>query len=330
MKLFNYVHEIGIDLGTSSVLISTKKGIALKEPSIVTMYRSGKTIHAVGQTSETMLGRTPVGIVAVRPIRDGVISDYKATEEMLRVFIKKVCHNNIIKPSVVVSVPGGATEVEKRAVQDALLRSGARKVHVVSAPIAAAIGAGIDISRPSGAMVIDIGGGVTDIAVISMNGIVASSSLKIAGDRFDDAIVRYVRKKFAIIIGEKTAEYVKKEIGCVQPRNESLTCEIKGRSLVSGLPQTMLISSDEVMEALSESVNSIVEEIINVLEQTPPELAGDISDRGITLTGGGSLLYGFGKLISSRTGIKVIIPDEPLETVAKGTGKFLLKKNLLQ
>lgn len=328
--MFNYVNEIGIDLGTSSVMISTKKGIVLKEPSIVTIYRSGKTIHAVGQASETMLGRTPMGIIAVRPIKDGVISDYKATEEMLNVFIKKVCAKNIIKPKVVVSVPGGATEVEKRAVQDALLRSGARKVQVISSPIAAAIGAGIDISRPSGSMIIDIGGGVTDIAVISMNGMVSSSSVKIAGDRFDDAIVRYVRKKFAIIIGEKTAEYVKKEIGCVQPRPESLTCEIKGRSLVSGLPQTMLISSEEIMEALNEPVNSIIEEIINVLELTPPELAGDISDRGIILTGGGSLLYGFNKLIQSATGIKVVIPDSPLETVARGCGKILVKKNLLQ
>ena len=327
--MFNYIHEIGIDLGTSTVRIATKKGIALKEPSIVTMYRSGKTIHAVGQASETMLGRTPVGIVAVRPMRQGVISDYKATEEMLKVFIKKVCSKNIIKPLVVVTVPGGATEVEKRAVQDALLKSGARKVYVVSSPIAAAIGAGCDISRPSGCMVVDIGGGVTDISVLSMNGTVASSSLKIAGDSFDEAIVRYVRKKFAIIIGEKTAEHLKKEIGCVQPRSESLTYEIKGRSLVSGLPQTMLISSEEVMEALSESVNRIAEEVINVLELTPPELAGDISDRGILLTGGGSLLYGMSKLISSRTGIKVIVPDEPLETVAKGTGKILLKKNLL-
>lgn len=328
--MFNYVHEIGLDLGTSNVLISTKKGIALKEPSIVTMYRSSKTVHAVGQTSEVMLGRTPVGIVAVRPMKDGVISDYRATEEMLTVFIKKVCAHNIIKPLVVVSVPGGATEVEKRAVMDAVLKSGARKAVIVSAPIAAAIGAGIDISRPTGSMVIDIGGGVTDIAVISMNGIVASKSLKIAGDRFDDAIVRYVRKKFAIIIGEKTAEYVKKEIGCVSERPENLNCEIKGRSLVSGLPQTMLISSSEVMEALSEPVNSIIEEIISVLEQTPPELAGDISDRGITLTGGSALLYGFDKLISKATGIKVNIPEDPISTVAKGTGKFLLKKNLLQ
>ncbi len=328
--MFNYVHEIGLDLGTSNVLISTKKGIALKEPSIVTMYRSSKTVHAVGQTSEVMLGRTPVGIVAVRPMKDGVIADYKATEEMLTVFIKKVCAHNIIKPLVVVSAPGGATEVEKRAVIDAVLKSGARKVHVVSSPIAAAIGAGIDISRPTGSMVIDIGGGVTDIAVISMNGIVASSSLKIAGDRFDDAIVRYARKKFAIIIGEKTAEYVKKEIGCVAERPENLNCEIKGRSLVSGLPQTMLISSSEIMEALNEPVNSIIEEIVNVLEQTPPELAGDISDRGITLTGGSALLYGFDKLISKATGIKVNIPEDPLSTVAKGTGKFLLKKNLLQ
>lgn len=328
--MFNYIHEIGIDLGTSGVLICTKhKGIVLREPSIVTKYRSGKTIHAVGQASEVMLGRTPVGIVAVHPLKDGVISDYNATEEMLTVFIKKVCNHNIIKPLVVVSVPGGATEVEKRAVQDVLLKSGARKVHIVSAPIAAAIGAGIDISRPSGSMVVDIGGGVTDIAVISMNGIVASSSLKIAGDRFDEAIVRYAKKKFALIIGEKTAEYVKKEIGCVMPRPEVITCEIKGRSLVSGLPQSISVSSNEIMEALSEPVNSIIEEIKNVLEETPPELAGDISDRGITLTGGGSLLYGFDKLISSATGIKAVIPEDPLATVAKGTGKFLSKLNLL-
>lgn len=328
--MFNYVPEIGLDLGTSNVRISTKKGIALTEPSIVTMYRSSKTVHAVGQASEIMLGRTPVGIVAVHPMKDGVISDYKATEEMLTVFIKKVCSHNIIKPLVVVSVPGGATEVEKRAVMDALLKSGARKVHIVSSPIAAAIGAGCDISRPSGNMVVDIGGGVTDIAIISMNGIVASRSLKIAGDVFDEAIVRYSRKKFAIIIGEKTAEYVKKDIGCVSERPDNPNCEIKGRSLVSGLPQSMLISSSEIMEALQEPVNTIIEAIISVLEQTPPELAGDISDRGIILTGGSSLLYGFDKLISQATGIKVIIPEDPLSTVAKGTGKFLLKKNLLQ
>lgn len=327
--MFNYVHEIGMDLGTSSVLICTKKGVVLREPSIVTMYRSGKTVHAVGQASEVMLGRTPVGIVAVRPMKDGVIANYKATEEMLSVFIKKVCSHNIIKPRVVVSVPGGATEVERRAVEDALMRSGARKVQVVSSPIAAAIGAGIDISRPFGSMVIDIGGGVTNIAVISMNGIVASSSIKIAGDRFDEAIVRYVRKKFAIIIGEKTAEHVKKEIGCVSERPETLSSTIKGRSLVSGLPQSMLVSSGEIMEALAEPVNSILEEIMNVLEQTPPELAGDISDRGITLTGGSSLLYGFDKLISKTTGIKVTVPEDPIATVAKGTGKILLKKNML-
>ncbi len=328
--MFNYVSEIGLDLGTSNVLISTKKGVVLTEPSIVTMYRSGKTIHAVGQASEVMLGRTPVGIVAVHPMKDGVISDYKATEEMLHVFIKKVCSHNIIKPLVVVSVPGGATEVEKRAVMDALLKSGARKVHIVSAPIAAAIGAGCDISRPSGSMVVDIGGGVTDIAVISMNGIVASSSVKIAGEAFDDAIVRYVQKKFAIIIGEKTAEKVKCDIGCVAQREENLNYEIKGRSLVSGLPQSMLISSSEIKEALEEPVNTIIEEIINVLEKTPPELAGDISDRGIILTGGSSLLYGFDKLISKATGIKVIVPEDPISTVAKGTGKILIKKNLLQ
>ncbi|MGM9552342.1 MAG: rod shape-determining protein [Clostridia bacterium] len=328
--MFNHVHEIGIDLGTSSVLISTKKGIVLREPSIVTIYRSSKKIHAVGQASETMLGRTPVGIVAVRPMRDGVIADYKATEEMLSVFIKKVCSKNIIKPRVVVSVPGGATEVEKRAVQDALMRSGAGKVHIVTSPIAAAIGEGIDISRPSGRMVINIGGGVTDIAVISMNGIVSSSSLKIAGDRFDDAIIKYVRKKFAIIIGEKTAESVKKEIGCVSERPQSLTTEIKGRSLVSGLPQSMLVSSEEIMEALNEPVSAIIEAIRDVLEKTPPELAGDISDSGITLTGGGSMLYGFDKLISSATGIKVNISEDPISSVARGTGKFLTKKDLLQ
>ncbi len=328
--MFGYVQDIGIDLGTSSVLISTKsRGVVLREPSIVTIYRTTKKIHAVGQASEAMLGRTPIGIVAVRPMKDGAIADYSATEEMLRAFIKKVCSHNVIKPKVVITVPGGATEVEKRAVKDAALMSGARKAYIVSAPIAAAVGMGIDISRPFGCMVIDIGGGVTDIAVISMNGPVASSSLKIAGDRFDDAIVRYVRKKFSIIIGEKTAEYIKKEIGCVFPRPEDITAEIKGRSLVSGLPQTVLISSSEIMEALSEPVNEIIEEICNVLEQTPPELSGDIADNGIILAGGGSMLYGFDKLISSTLGIRVTVPDDPIAVVAKGTGKLLSKTELL-
>lgn len=328
--MLGYVQDLGIDLGTSSVLISTKsRGVVLREPSIVTIYRTSKAIHAVGQASESMLGRTPIGIVAVRPMKDGAIADYTATEDMLRAFIKKVCSHNIIKPKVVITVPGGATEVEKRAVKDAALRSGARKALIVSAPIAAAVGMGIDISRPSGCMVIDIGGGVTDIAVISLNGLVASSSLKIAGDRFDDAIVKYVRKKFAIIIGEKTAEYIKKEIGCVFPRPDDITAEIKGRSLVSGLPQTVLMSSSEVMEALSEPVNEIIEEIGNVLEQTPPELSGDIADSGIILVGGGSMLYGFDKLISSTLGIKVNIPEDPVSIVAKGTGKLLSKTELL-
>ncbi len=326
--MFNHINEIAVDLGTSTVLIYTKnKGVILKEPSIVTMYRTTKSIHAVGQTSEIMLGRTPVGIVPVHPMKDGVIADYRATEEMLKVFIKKVCSHNLIKPAVVISVPGGATEVERRAVEDALLRSGARKVRIISSPIAAAIGAGLDISRPSGSMIVDVGGGVTDIAVISMKGIVSSSSIRVAGDKFDEAIVRYVRKKFALIIGEKTAEIVKKEIGCVYDRPEILTYEIKGRSLVSGLPQTMLVSSSEIMEALSEPVNSIIEEIVNILEKTPPELSGDIAEKGITLTGGSSLLYGFDKLISSSTGIRVNIPENPVESVVKGTGKFILRTN---
>lgn len=327
--MFGYVQDLGIDLGTSNVLISTKRSIVLREPSVLTIYRTSKSVQAVGQAAEAMFGRTPVGIVALHPMKDGVIADYSATEEMLKAFLKKVCSHNIIKPRVVISVPGGATEVEKRAVKDVALRSGARKAYIVSSPIAAAIGNGIDISRPSGTMVVDIGGGVTDIAVISMNGIVVSSSLKIAGDRFDDAIVRYVRKKFSVIIGEKTAESIKKEIGCVYTRVQEKTTEIKGRSLVSGLPQSIVMSSSEVMEALNEPVNTIIEEIGNVLEQTPPELAGDISDGGITLVGGGSMLYGFDKLISSVTGIKVNVPEDPVSCVAKGTGKFLSKIELL-
>lgn len=327
--MFGYGQDLGIDLGTSNVRIGTKRGILLREPAVITIYRTSKAVQAVGRASETMLGRTPVGIVAVRPMKDGVIADYSATEEMLGAFLKKVCPHNIIKPQVAVSVPGGATEVEKRAVKDAALRSGARRAYIVSSPIAAALGAGIDISRPSGAMVVDIGGGVTDIAVISMNGIVASSSLKIAGERFDDAVVRYVRKQFSLIIGEKTAEHIKKEIGCVYPRPEEKTVEVKGRSLVSGLPQTITVTSSEVMEALNEPINSIIEAIGNVLEQTPPELSGDISDSGITLVGGGSLLYGFDKLISSVTGIKVIVPDDPMTCVAKGVGKVLSKIELL-
>ena len=328
--MLGYIQDIGIDLGTSSVYISTKnRGVVLKEPSIITIYRSSKAVHAVGRDSEVMLGRTPIGIVAIRPMKDGVISDYSATEEMLRAFIKKVCSHNILKPTAVISVPGGATEVEKRAVKDAALQSGARRAYIISAPIAAALGAGIDISRPSGTMLVDIGGGVTDISVISMNGIVVSSSVKIAGDRFDDAIIRYARKKFSIIIGEKTAEHIKKEIGCVYQRPTDESIEIKGRSLVSGLPQSIVMSSYEVMEALREPTDAIIEELGNVLEQTPPELAGDISESGITLVGGGSLIYGFDKLIASVTGIKVNVPEDPLSCVAKGTARAFSKPELL-
>lgn len=319
------VQDIGIDLGTASVLVYIKgKGIVLKEPSVVAIDRNNNKILAVGEEARLMLGRTPGNIVATRPLREGVISDYDVTEKMLRYFIDKaVGRKRLFKPRMIVCVPSGVTEVEKRAVIDAANNAGARSTRLIEEPIAAAIGAGLDISKASGNMVIDIGGGTSDIAVISLGGIVVSTSIKIAGDKFDEAIVRYMRKKHNIMIGERTAEELKINIGTAYPREEVVKIEVRGRNLISGLPKTIEVTSDEMLEALSEPVATIADAVHSVLERTPPELSADISDRGIVMTGGGSLLYGLDMLIAKRTGIPVYVAQEAISCVALGTGKSL-------
>ncbi|HKL99913.1 MAG TPA: rod shape-determining protein MreB, partial [Mobilitalea sp.] len=281
--------DIGIDLGTASVLVYIKgKGVVLKEPSVVAFDRDTNKIKAIGEEARLMLGRTPGNIIAVRPLRQGVISDYTVTEKMLKYFIQKaVGKQRFRKPRISVCVPSGVTEVEKKAVEDATYQAGAREVAIIEEPIAAAIGAGIDISRPCGNMIVDIGGGTTDIAVISLGGTVVSTSVKIAGDDFDDAIVRYMRKKHNLLIGERTAEDIKIKIGSAYRRPESVSMAVRGRNLVTGLPKTIEVTSEETEEALKETTSQIVEAIHSVLEKTPPELAADIADRGIVLTGGG-------------------------------------------
>lgn len=317
--------DIGIDLGTASVLVYIKgKGVVLKEPSVVAFDRDTNKIKAIGEEARLMLGRTPGNIVAVRPLRQGVISDYTVTEKMLKYFIQKaVGKQRFRKPRISVCVPSGVTEVEKKAVEDATYQAGAREVAIIEEPIAAAIGAGIDISRPCGNMIVDVGGGTTDIAVISLGGTVVSTSVKIAGDDFDDAIVRYMRKKHNLLIGERTSEDIKIKIGSAYRRPESVSMEVRGRNLVTGLPKTITVTSEETEEALRETTAQIVEAVYSVLEKTPPELAADIADRGIVLTGGGCLLYGLEELIEEKTGITTMTSEDPMTAVAIGTGKFV-------
>lgn len=317
--------DIGIDLGTASVLVYIKgKGVVLKEPSVVAFDRDTNRIKAIGEEARLMLGRTPGNIVAVRPLRQGVISDYTVTEKMLKYFIQKaVGRQRFRKPVISVCVPSGVTEVEKKAVEDATYQAGAREVAIIEEPIAAAIGAGIDISRPCGNMVVDIGGGTTDIAVISLGGTVVSTSIKIAGDDFDEAIVRYMRKKHNLLIGERTAEDIKIKIGSAYRRPETVYMDVRGRNLVTGLPKTIGVSSEETEEALRETTSQIVEAVHSVLEKTPPELAADIADRGIVLTGGGCLLYGLEELIEEKTGITTMTAEDPMTAVAVGTGKHV-------
>ena len=327
--------DIGIDLGTASVLVYVKgKGIVLQEPSVVAIDTSTNKVLAVGEEAQRMLGRTPGNIVAIRPLKDGVISDYDVTEKMLKHFIEKVTGGvglfRFFKPQIIVCVPSGVTEVEKRAVIDATMEAGARDVFLIEEPIAAAIGAGIEISQPNGSMVVDIGGGTSDVAVISLGGIVVSTSIKIAGDKFDEAIVKYMRKKHSILIGERTAEEIKINIGSAFPRDKEVTMDVRGRNLVSGLPETIKVSSEETLEALRESVAQIADAVHYVLEKTPPELSADISDKGILMTGGGSLLWGLDKLIAKRTGISVYIADDAISCVAKGTGEALNSIKVLQ
>ena len=327
-----FANEVGIDLGTANVLVYIKgKGIVLNEPSVVAINNDTDEILAVGEEAKQMLGRTPANIVAVRPLKDGVVSDYDITERMLKYFIRKTCGSGrFFKPRIMVCVPSGVTEVEKRAVREAANQAGGKVVYLMEEPVAAAIGAGLDISKPDGIMVIDIGGGTTDIAVISLGGIVASTSVKMAGDKFDEAIITYMRKNHKLYIGERMAEELKVNIGTAFPREESITMECRGRDLVTGLPKSVDVTSEEMMDALEEPLHTICEAVHNVLERTPPELSADISNSGIMLTGGGALLYGIDKRIEDRTGIKVLIAEDPKSCVAVGTGKALNNLDALE
>ncbi len=322
--MFGMGADIGIDLGTAYVLVYVKgKGIVLREPSVVAIREKTKEVIAVGEEARRMLGRTPGSITTVRPLRQGVISDYDATEQMLKYFIHKAIGHRLIKPRIGVCVPSGVTEVEKKAVEDATKQAGARYVDTIEEPIAAAIGAGIDISRPCGSMIVDIGGGTTDIAVISLGGAVVKKSLKVAGDEFDDTIIKYMRKKYSLLIGERTAEEIKINVGSVFKREVPAEIEIRGRNLVSGLPKNIVVTSEEIRQALEEPVTSIIDGIRAVLEITPPELASDISDRGIVLTGGGSLIQGLDQLILQQTGINAVIAEDAMSCVAIGTGMWV-------
>lgn len=317
--------DIGIDLGTASILVYIRgKGVVLKEPSVVAFDRDTNKIKAIGEDARLMLGRTPGNIVAVRPLRQGVISDYQVTEKMMKYFIQKALGKKTFrKPRIAVCVPSGVTEVEKKAVEDATYQAGAREVSIIEEPIAAAIGAGIDISKPCGNMIVDIGGGTSDIAVISLGGTVVSASIKIAGDDFDEAIVRYMRKKHNLLIGERTAEDIKIKVGTCFPRAEVDTMNVRGRNLVTGLPKTVEVTSEDTEEALRETTMQIVEAVHSVLEKTPPELAADIADRGIVLTGGGALLRGLEELLEEKTGINTMTAEDSMKCVAIGTGKFV-------
>ncbi len=323
-RFFMSSKDIGIDLGTASIQVFVKgKGIALCEPSVVAIDKISGKILAVGADAQSMLGRTPGNIVAIRPLREGVISDYDMTEKMIKEFIKKVLGFRLFKPNVIICIPSVITEVEERAVIDAGVQAGCKRVFLIEEPVAAAIGAGIDISKPNGNMIVDIGGGTTDIAVISLGGIVESSSIKVAGDNFDEAIIKYVRRKHNVLIGERTAEEIKMNVGCVYPRPEETSMEVKGRCLMTGLPRTFTVTSSEMIEAFEEVTVKILEVVHSVLERTAPELVGDIATNGIVMTGGGSLVYGFDKLIEAKTGIATRVADDAIFCVAYGTGKAL-------
>ena len=314
--------DIGIDLGTASVLVYVKgKGVILNEPSVVAIDKNTGKLLKVGEEARQMLGRTPGNIVAIRPLREGVISDYDMTERMLREFIRKVSGFMLFKPRLIICVPSGITEVEERAVIDAGIQAGARKVYLIEEPVAAAIGAGIDITKPDGHMVVDIGGGTSDIAVISLSGVVESASIKVAGDQFNEAVVKYMRRKHNILLGERTAEEMKMQIGCVFPKEEETTMDVKGRCLLTGLPKTITVTSSEMLEAFEEPTERILEVVHSVLERTPPELVADISTNGIVMTGGGSLVDGFDRLIESRTGISTRVAEDAIKCVAQVRGR---------
>lgn len=323
--------DIGIDLGTATILVYVKgKGIVLREPSVVAIDKNTNEVLAVGQEARKMLGRTPGNIIALRPLKDGVISDYTITEKMLKYFITKVCGKFVFSPRIMICVPSRVTEVEKKAVIDAANHAGARKVFLIEEPIAAAIGAGIDIGKPYGSMIVDIGGGTTDIAVISLGGAVKSMSLKMAGDKFDDAIIKYVKKQKNVIIGERTAEDIKINIGCMFPKTVLERMDVKGRDLNTGLPVEIELTSEEIFDALKPCADIIVEGVHAILEETPPELSADISERGIYITGGGGLVSGLDRLLEERTGIPVMIAEDAQSCVAIGTGKALNHIELLE
>lgn len=329
--MFHFRQDIGIDLGTATVIIYSKgSGIVLREPSVAAIDKMSGNVYAVGVDAQRMLGRTPSNIVAIRPLRDGVISDYDTTEKMLKQFLNKVNFSKFFKPNIVICVPSGVTEVEERAVIDVALQAGAKKAYVIEEPIAAAIGAGIDISQPMGNMIVDIGGGTTDIAVISLGGVVASSSIKVAGDTFDDAIVKYVKKKYNVLIGERTAEEIKTTVGSVVDTGEEIKIEVRGRNLMTGLPKKIEITSKETVEVLQETAFLITDAIHSVVEKTPPELVGDIYSNSIVLTGGGALMRGMTELIEQKTGIHAVIAEDPTSCVAIGTGLSLEQTDVLQ
>jgi rod shape-determining protein MreB len=330
LGLFSY--DMGIDLGTATTLVFIKgQGIVLCEPSVVAIQRGTSNVLAVGEEAKRMLGRTPGNIVAIRPMKDGVIADFEITESMLRYFIRKVHKSrHLVRPRMVIAIPSGITEVEKRAVKDSALHAGAREVFMVEEPMAASIGVGLPIQEPAGNMIIDIGGGTTEIAVISLAGIVFSRSIRIGGDEMDDAITEYLKKTYNLMVGERTAEDIKMKIGSAYPLQEELTMEVRGRDLVAGLPKMVTVSSEEIREALADPISQIVESVRITLERTPPELSADLIERGIVMAGGGSLLKGMDKLIQEETGLPVHVAEDPLTAVAMGTGKVLTEIHYLK
>ena len=333
MGLFSRAgRDIGIDLGTANTIVFLKgKGVVLREPSVVAINQDTKQVLAVGEQAKMMIGRTPGNIVAIRPLKDGVIADFDVTKEMLKYFISKASRGRgLVKPRIVICVPGGVTEVEKKAVEDAALNAGAREAYLIEEPMAAAIGSGLSVEAPSGSMVVDIGGGTTEVAVIALGGIVTANSIRIGGDALDASIISYVKKEYSLLIGEMTAEKIKIDIGTAIPDNSLGFVEIKGRDLISGLPKTIKITAEDSYYALKENITDMLETIKQTLEKTPPELASDVIETGIYLTGGGAMLHNIDKLIADETGIKVIIADNPLDCVANGTGKALEDLHVLK
>ncbi len=327
-----FSNDLAIDLGTSNTLVNVKgQGIVLREPSVVALNNHTKEVQAVGTEAKQMLGRAPGSIIAIRPMKDGVIAHFEVTEQMIKSFIKKV-HNDrktLVRPRVVIAVPSGITQVEKRAVRDSAESAGAREVFLIEEPMAAAIGVDLPVQEPSGNMIIDIGGGTTEVAIISMSGIVFSKSIRIAGDEMDEAIVNYIKRKYNLLIGERTAEDVKIQIGSAYPMEKRTTMEVKGRDLVAGIPKTLVISDEEIREALTETFSTIVEAVKIALERTPPELAADIVDKGVVVAGGGALIKGMDVLLREATGLPITLADDPLSAVALGAGKVLADPKLL-